>query len=114
MHGRSDIGDDIQRVVRVQGLCGNANVGHDGYAMFSELYAQEDQGSYDTTRSLDSKSRREMRGVTERSRGVETPISLYKWGEMKYEDWSEDKYEYEDGHWHGHDMSMEQMKETRE
>lgn len=50
MHGRSDIGDDVQRVVRVQGLCGNANVGHDGYAMFSELYAQEDRGSYDTTR----------------------------------------------------------------
>lgn len=56
-----------------------------------------------------------MRGFRERSRGVGTPISLYTLGEMKMKI-GEDKYEYEDGHrdGHGHDMSMEQMKEARE
>lgn len=42
-------------------------------------------------------------------------LAVYFGGDEN-EDWCEDKYEYEDGHrdGHGHDMSMEQMKEARE
>lgn len=44
MHWRSNVGDDIEHVVRVQRLGRSSNAMRHGYAMFSELYAQEAVG----------------------------------------------------------------------
>lgn len=52
MHGRRDVGHDVQRVVRVQGLSRSAHAMRHGYAMFwRELYAQEEgRREYNTNR----------------------------------------------------------------
>jgi len=84
----------------MQGLCGNANVGH-GYAMFSDCMHRKTGEVIIQPKVLVLKGKEGQ--SRDRSRGAGNPISLYKiGGDENDEDWDEDKYEYQDGHRHEH------------